>query len=368
MPEISWIHGASEYHLYSDPKTWQEAKLVAESLGGKLVEIETEDENKNLFENIRKYISSNDYDQTIGTDGGGIAYIWLGGSDGDTTSTQSSTEWNWKWSNSNLEIARSREEWGTGWSGKEPDDSRGFQHRLAMGLEDWSRSNPGKYGYAGQWNDINAENKLFYVIEIPTTYKSNDINSSEGNLIYEGKFSDYKFYNRGNNQYEIKTNDGYDNITGKALLTFTGEESTSPFYEISPIYDIGRTFDQVTGLDTDSGRMFRLYNAAFKRLPDPDGLAYWIDNFSSGRNSMRVVTSSFLNSSEFQERYGANVSDSKYVDTLYTNVLGRLPDADGKNYWLGQLSSGRETREEALLGFAESAENKALFSEMTGVF
>jgi len=35
---------------------------------------------------------------------------------------------------------------------------------------------------------------------------------------------------------------------------------------------------------------------------------------------------------------------------------------------LGQLSSGRETRAEALLGFAESDENIELFSVMTGVF
>ena len=89
--------------------------------------------------------------------------------------------------------------------------------------------------------------------------------------------------------------------------------------------------------------------------------------FSSGANTKRQVANSFLGSSEFAERYGANVSDSLYVDTLYTNVLGRLPDSLGKEYWMGRLTSGAEIRAEALLGFAESDENKALFSEMTGV-
>ena len=41
---------------------------------------------------------------------------------------------------------------------------------------------------------------------------------------------------------------------------------------ISAIVDVKGTFDQVTRLNTDSGKMFRLYNASFKRLPDPDGL------------------------------------------------------------------------------------------------
>ena len=188
----------------------------------------------------------------------------------------------------------------------------------------------------------------------------------EAEITYEGKFSDYKFYDRGNGKYEIKTDSGYDDITGKKLLTFTGEEKTSSFYKISPLDDIKATFDQVTGLNTNSGRIFRLYNASFKRLPDPDGLAYWIDNFSSGRNSIRVVASSFLASNEFKQRYGENVTNEKYVTTLYQNVLGRAPDTSGMNYWIGQLTSGRETRYEALLGFAESAENKALFTDMTG--
>ena len=144
-------------------------------------------------------------------------------------------------------------------------------------------------------------------------------------------------------------------------------EPTSSFRDISAIVDIKGTFDQVTGLNTDSGRMFRLYNASFKRLPDADGLKYWIDQFSSGKNTRRVVAQSFLGSAEFTEKYGSNVSDETYVNNLYKNVLGREADTEGLNYWVGNLNSGLETRYEALLGFSESAENKALFTDMTGL-
>ena len=112
--------------------------------------------------------------------------------------------------------------------------------------------------------------------------------------------------------------------------------------------------------------MFRLYNASFKRLPDADGLKYWIGKYSSGENDERAVASSFLASKEFKQLYGENVSDSTYVNTMYQNVLGRDADSGGLNYWLGQLSSGAETRYEVLLGFSESAENKGLFTEITG--
>tara|TARA_B100000579_G_scaffold285253_1_gene236398 strand:+ start:157 stop:501 length:345 start_codon:yes stop_codon:yes gene_type:complete len=114
--------------------------------------------------------------------------------------------------------------------------------------------------------------------------------------------------------------------------------------------------------------MFRLYNASFKRLPDPVGLSYWISNFSSGKDDERAVASSFLASAEFKERYGENVSDSSYVNTLYKNVLDREADIGGLAYWLGNLNSGLETRYEVLLGFSESIENKGLFSEMTGLY
>ena len=348
--DLTWDFGSSRYHLFKTSKTWSEAQTAAEALGGKIVEVETKAENDQLSSKVRGHISTGEFVNTIGSDGGGAAYIWLGGSDGDTTSTQSSTEWNWKWSNSNVEITKSREEWGTGWGGTEPDDSQGFQHRLALGLEDWSRSNPGKYGSAGQWNDVNADNKLFYVVEVPTTNKT-----------YALKSSDYTFYDLGDDQYAIKTATGIDELTGISILSF-------PDKDLSVLNDLKGTFDQVTGKDDVTGKTFRLYNAAFARLPDASGLEYWISQRSSGANSERVVAQSFLGSAEFIELYGEDVSHATYVNNLYKNVLGREADTDGLNYWVGNLTNGTEDRHEALLGFSESAENKGLFSEMTGLY
>ncbi len=177
--------------------------------------------------------------------------------------------------------------------------------------------------------------------------------------VYSGKSDTYKFYDLGSENYGIGTSTGIDEFTGESILKFDDKS-------MNLINDIKATFDQVTGLNTDSGKMFRLYNASFKRLPDPDGLRYWINNFSSGKDDERAVASSFLASAEFKQRYGENVANESYVNTLYKNVLGRDADSGGLNYWLGNLNSGVETRYELLLGFAESAENKALFSEITG--
>ena len=97
------------------------------------------------------------------------------------------------------------------------------------------------------------------------------------------------------------------------------------------VSDIKATFDQVTGKENATGEMFRLYNAAFARFPDANGLEYWIEKVSSGVDDERAVASSFIESPEVAERYGASVSNAKHVETLYVNVLGRNYDQDGYN-------------------------------------
>ena len=78
------------------------------------------------------------------------------------------------------------------------------------------------------------------------------------------------------------------------------------------------------------------------------------------------MSSSILASAEFKERYGSNISNEKYLETLYLNVLNRELDQGGSDYWVGNLNNGVEQRHEVLLGFSESAENKLLFTDMTG--
>ena len=62
----------------------------------------------------------------------------------------------------------------------------------------------------------------------------------------------------------------------------------------------------------------------------------------------------------------------KFMSSMSQQAKKVFPSSKTNRYtqrdWVDRLTSGAETRAEALLGFAESDENKALFSEMTGVF
>jgi len=109
-------------------------------------------------------------------------------------------------------------------------------------------------------------------------------------------------------------------------------------------------------LDGNAGQTYRLYQAAFDRVPDKAGLGDWIEGMDRGMGLSQVATG-FINSAEFKALYGNNPTNSEFVTLLYDNVLHRAPDTGGFNYWINSLSSGM-TREQALIGFSESTENK----------
>lgn len=109
--------------------------------------------------------------------------------------------------------------------------------------------------------------------------------------------------------------------------------------------------------DAIEGEVFRIYQAAFNRVPDANGLQTWIDFMYAG-HSLEQVSWGFTNSDEFKSLYGVGVSSAQFVTRLYANVLHRAPDGQGFASWVSALDSGAWTREQLLIGFSESQENK----------
>ena len=126
-------------------------------------------------------------------------------------------------------------------------------------------------------------------------------------------------------------------------------------------------FDDVhLALDTDAsaGQAYRLYKAAFDRIPDQAGLGYWIAQLDAGA-SLSAAAGGFVSSAEFQSTYGRDLDDASFVSLLYANVLDRQPDAGGYAYWLEAMSDGL-TREQVLVAFSESVENQMNVSDLIG--
>ena len=132
--------------------------------------------------------------------------------------------------------------------------------------------------------------------------------------------------------------------------------------------DIGRIdFEDGSLLfDVDSANLgftYRIYAAAYGRTPDEDGLRFWIDtmdfldSFGPEPDNFDFLAREFLTAPEYLSLYGSDPSDMEYVDAMYQNVLGRLPDQEGYDFWVGAMEDGLD-RADILIYFAESFENQ----------
>ena len=117
-----------------------------------------------------------------------------------------------------------------------------------------------------------------------TWFSKNDINAlikiwgrenDSGVISYEQERKNYKFKKTGTNNYYIKTEIGYENITNIDFLDFKDKILNTK----EDIFDV---FDLITGIDDISGKVYRLYNSAFSRFPDKQGLNYWIQKNKEG--------------------------------------------------------------------------------------
>jgi hypothetical protein len=98
----------------------------------------------------------------------------------------------------------------------------------------------------------------------------------------------------------------------------------------------------------------RLYFTYFLRIPDYDGLMFWVDAYAAGM-TLNQISDQFATSPEFIAMYGT-LPNEDFVSQIYQNVYGRLPDAEGLAFWTGHLDAGNLTRGEVMVYFSSSPE------------
>lgn len=156
--------------------------------------------------------------------------------------------------------------------------------------------------------------------------------------------------------------DGFTVAVGSNAAMFT---NGSEVYFLDNV-ERAKFFEGTIAFDFDgnAGKAYRLYQAAFDREPDADGLGYWIDELDRGLGDLTWVANNFIISNEFEARYGnpSTVSNEDFLTLVYQNVLGRNPDAQGYAYWMDELDTGFG-RASVLASFSESEENRANVAE-----
>ena len=168
----TFVHEGNTYEVVRENQTWTDAAACAVERGGKLAEINDQQEQDTLFAELNSNASIV-IGNTVAPDGGGASYVWIGGND-----IASEGAWIWDGINSGSgsqfwqgqfdgsAVGGLFNNWGN-----EPDDFGAGQDGLGFALTDWP------LGVAGQWNDVAETNTLFYVIEYASDQPGFKINS-----------------------------------------------------------------------------------------------------------------------------------------------------------------------------------------------
>lgn len=143
--------------------------------------------------------------------------------------------------------------------------------------------------------------------------------------------------------------DGTDTLISIERLDFQTSSSAS-----TAQVDL-EAFDGAVTLDPgDFAQMVELYIAYFNRAPDAVGLAFWGNALADGL-SMQEMAALFIDQTETRDTYPASLSNADFASAVYTNVLGRIPDADGFEFWVGVLEGGNVGRDTFILSVLEGA-------------
>lgn len=176
QPVFSFKIKNKKYEIVQEKKSWVEATAFAVKNWGKIAEINSLEEQNAIYKAIQD--SKIPFNYTSVNDGGGVAYIWIG-------ATDKAREGDWMWDGKNN--GKGRNFWkGQGKAGKgdgqvqssfynnwggtlkgtcmEPDNYLNNQNCAAIALEPWPKGD-GSLGSAGEWNDINQDNQLYFIIE-----------------------------------------------------------------------------------------------------------------------------------------------------------------------------------------------------------
>ncbi|MFP7672178.1 DUF4214 domain-containing protein [Marivita sp. S0852] len=133
--------------------------------------------------------------------------------------------------------------------------------------------------------------------------------------------------------------DGQDILVSVEAIDFAGSDASFNLAQVGG----------AAGIDDDALEdIIELYIAYFNRAPDAVGLNFWGTAYENG-TSLEDMARLFEGQPETQARYPSDLSNSDFVQQVYSNVLGRDADADGLDFWTSTLDRGSVGRDTFVL-------------------
>jgi hypothetical protein len=120
------------------------------------------------------------------------------------------------------------------------------------------------------------------------------------------------------------------------------------------------------------GAVIDYYRGILGRLPEDDGIKYWVNQFRSAQCSgnptadvyaaARSIAAAFFGSPEYTN---ASPTPRDYVADLYNAFMRRIAEPGGYGYWINQITSGAQSRDQARQAFIDSPEFAARVQDIT---
>jgi len=113
-------------------------------------------------------------------------------------------------------------------------------------------------------------------------------------------------------------------------------------------------------MDTKS-QITNLYETIFEEIPDPDTLESLILRYKQNNNSIDVVEN-YLRSDKKFKKLSVELETELKVAELYYNILERMPDEEGMNFYKNQLLQNNKSLKSIEDEFKNSDEYKSKIS------
>lgn len=166
---------------------------------------------------------------------------------------------------------------------------------------------------------------------------------------YSGTIANFKIEKIGGAVYVT------DRQGGQGTDALTGVEKLR-FQDMSVDLTVQDVAAAVSGARLQA--VVELYVGFFNRVPDAEGLNFWLNQMNQGMTTAQVADAFYGSALQFSglTGYSSTMTDEDFVKVIYKNVLGRSSvDAEGLAYWSGALAQGTETRGSLLEAILDSA-------------
>ncbi|MBC3881247.1 DUF4214 domain-containing protein [Undibacterium sp. LX40W] len=169
-------------------------------------------------------------------------------------------------------------------------------------------------------------------------------------------------FNKTRDSYTISRNASSISITDRTTASSTTLPASTAAVQFSDfkLNFLAADVSQLVNMNSQN-QIIELYIAFFNRIPDADGLAYWIEELKKGQTP-EAIANNFYNAAilySAQTGYNANMNNSDFVRIIYQNVLARTgptaPTDTEVNYWATQLDQGKISRGGLVISMLTSA-------------